>query len=138
LYIKKKYKYQPLLKDPLSWVNRLPHYAKDMKFCKTHSFDSWIIKDCYRKVIKRIIGFKPSMFNEYTKDINVIMRYENINNDFHNVLSKAGISFKSSIPVVNPTIERSNSDYAPYYSKLSKKLVEYVYYYDFKTYGYTF
>lgn len=138
LYIKKRYKYQPLLSDSLSWVNRIPHYAKDMKYCQTHSFSSWIFKSCSKKVIKYILGMKPSMYNYYTKGVDVVMRYENINKDFQEVLQKAGISFKSSIPIVNRTAEKTDINYRSYYSNFSRKLVEYAYYYDLKTYGYKF
>ena len=138
IYIKKRYKYQPLLSDPSSWVHRIPHYAQDMEFCKNHSFDEWIIKHYSKGVIKRILCLKPSMYNEYTKGVDIIIRYENINIDFQNVLKKIGISFNSSIPVINRTDERLNADYRSHYSKLSKKLVEFVLYNDLKSYGYVF
>jgi hypothetical protein len=132
LYIKKKYKYQPLLSDPLSWVNRLPAYAQDMKFCVDHSFNDWIMKSCAKKVIKRALGMKPSMFHEFTEGM------ENINHDFQNVLKAAGISSGASIPVVNRTSERVDADYREYFSPFSRKIVEYVYDNDLKTYGYSF
>lgn len=138
LYIKRKYKYQPLLSDPLSWVNRTPHYAKDMDFCKNHSFDSWIIKNYSKKIIKRFFGMKPSMFNAYTEGVDMVMRYENIHDDFKHVLRRVGIFSEMAIPVVNQTGERTNIGYRTYYSKLSKKIIEYIYYNDLTKFNYKF
>lgn len=138
LYIKEKYKYQPLLADPSSWVHGIPGYAKDMTFCRTHSFNSWIIKRHLERLLGRILGFKFSIFEDFTQGVDVVMRYENITKDFQNVLKKANISFRSSIPVVNPTTERPTADYRPYYSRLSRRIVEFVYDYDLNTYGYSF
>ncbi len=138
LYNKKRYKYQSLLSDPTSWVNRTPHYAKDMEYCKTHSFESWVMRTCTRKIIKRVIGFKPSMFKEYTEGLDMVMRFENLQRDLQDVLTKAGVSFHVSIPVVNRTDERKGTDYRAFYSNISRKFVEYAYAQDLKIYGYNF
>jgi hypothetical protein len=136
LYIKKKYKYDPLLLDQSSWVYRLPGYVEDMEFCKNHSFDSWILKNCSKKLIKRLIGFKPSLYHYYTDGVDIVMRYENLDKDFQNVLEKVGIKYKVKIPSVNKTNERTNSDYCSYYSLLSKMIVKFAFSDDFKSYGY--
>jgi len=138
LYIKKKTKYQPLLKDPNSWVNRLPNYAKDMEFCQNHSFNEWIVRKGLKGLIKRILLYKPSIFDEYTAKADILMRYEKLNEDFKTVLNQSGIEYDSQIPMINPTSEREHSDYRVYYSYLARKLVEITYYNDFKNYNYCF
>jgi hypothetical protein len=39
LYFKQRSKYQPLLGDRVSWVNRLPRYAKNMRYARAYSFN---------------------------------------------------------------------------------------------------
>src|SRR6266550_3800519 len=69
LYFKQKLKYQPLLADSTSWVNRLPGYAKNMRHARAHSFNRWVLRVSYRKLIKRLLGFRPSMFADYTRGV---------------------------------------------------------------------
>src|SRR5438270_9077761 len=51
LYFKQRLKYQPLIADPSSWVNRSIGYAGDMRYAQTHSFKQWVFKMSYRKLI---------------------------------------------------------------------------------------
>lgn len=138
LYLKKKYKYQPLLADSSSWVHRLPHYERDMRYCQHHTFESWLIKTCWKKSMKRFLGFTPSMYDNYTKRMDVVMRYENIQADFSEVLKRIGATTDLTIPIVNQTSERTYPDYQEYYSKYSRSLVRFVYHHDLKKYNYRF
>jgi len=138
LYVKKRSKYQPLLSDSASWVNRRPRYAADMKYCQTHSFNQWILKACSRKVIKRLLGFRASFFSEYVQGVDVILRYERIEEDLKVVFNESGITWKASIPTVNRTEERTDRDYRSYYSRLTALVVGFACSYDLKTYGYQF
>jgi hypothetical protein len=74
LYFKQRFKYQPLLDDPDSWVNRSPTYARNMKYAREHSFSRWVFRKCSRQLIKRFLAFPPSMFFDYTTRTYVIMR----------------------------------------------------------------
>jgi hypothetical protein len=138
LYIKKRYKYQPLLEDPSSWVHRVPGYARDMRFCSNHSFETWITRVCCKKIIQRTVGLKPSMYRSFTQGMDVVMRYENLQDDFKKVLTNANIDWDSSIPRINRTEEKKNTDYHTFYGKSSRKLVEFAYYHDLNSYGYSF
>jgi hypothetical protein len=138
LYLKKRYKYQPLLRDPWSWVNRLPGYAEDMRYCQIHSFNEWVLKVCHRKIVKRLLGFRPSMFSEYTRDMDVILRYEDIEKDLRDAFNKAGIAWKADIPNVNSTAERNGRDYRSFYSRSAAFVAGLAYSYDLRTYGYEF
>ena len=91
LYFKQRSKYQPLLGDPASWVNRLPGYARNMRYARAHSFNRWVLRVTYRKLIKRLLGFRPSMFAEHTRGVDIVMRYENIEADLDAVFRKAGM-----------------------------------------------
>jgi Sulfotransferase family len=138
LYLKKRYKYQPLLADSSSWVNRLPSYAESMRYAQAHSFNAWIFKTCYKKVIKRLLGFRSSMFPEHTLGMDVVLRYESIEEDLKDAFSRAGIEWKADIPKVNRTEERENRDYRSFYSWPAALVVGYAYGHDLRTYGYRF
>jgi hypothetical protein len=135
-YLKKRFKYKPLLSDPSSWINRLPRFAEDIRYCQTHSFNAWIFRLCSKKIIKRLLRNQPSMFADYTEGMDVVMRYESIEKDLDEVFKRAGISSKAEIPVVNRTDERNNRDYRSFYSRPAALMVRCAYSYDLKTYGY--
>jgi hypothetical protein len=137
-YLKKRLEYTPLLSDTSSWVNRLPRYAEDMRYCQTHSFNRWIFRLCSRKIIKRLLGYQPSMFAAFTRGMDVVMRYESIEKDLGEVFKRAGISVKAEIPVVNRTAERNGRDYRSFYSRPAALMVQCAYSHDLETYGYCF
>jgi len=138
LYFKQRSKYQPLLGDPASWVNRLPRYAKNMRYARAHSFNRWVLRVSYRKLIKRFFGFRPSMFADHTRGVDVVMRYESIEADLSEVFRKTGMGSKADIPVVNRTNERVNWDYRPCYSRVAELAVTLAYSGDLEMYGYRF
>jgi hypothetical protein len=135
-YLKKRFTYNPLLSDPSSWVNRLPRYAEDMRYCQTHSFNAWIFRMCSKKIIKRLLGDQPSMFTDFTGGMDVVMRYESIEKDLGDVFKRAGILSKAEIPVVNRTAEKNDRDYRSFYSWPAALMVRCAYSYDLKTYSY--
>jgi hypothetical protein len=139
LYWKQRSKYQPLLEDPNSWVNRIgPLYAKNMRYARTHSFNRWVLKKCRRQLLKRLFGVQPSMFCDHTRGVDVVMRYETIEKDLEGVFKRAGVSPKAKIPTVNPTEERKERDYKACYNRLTIAAVRLAFSDDFKTYGYQF
>jgi Sulfotransferase family len=136
LYFKQRLKYQPLLADSSSWVNRSPRYAENMRYAQTHSFNEWVLKVSYRKAIKRLLGLRASMFADHTLGMDGVIRYESIEKDFKEVFRKAGIPWKADIPNVNRTDERIDRDYRSCYSRLAAFVVGFAYSYDLKTYDY--
>jgi len=138
LYFKQRLKYQPLLGDPSSWVNRSFGYAGQMRYAQTHTFNEWVLKVSYRKLIKKLLRLRPSMFTDYTTGMDVVLRYESIESDLKTAFIRAGIPWKADLPKANRTDERSGGDYRSLYSQLSALIVGLVYAYDLKTYGYQF
>jgi hypothetical protein len=138
LYFKQRFKYQPLLEDPDSWVNRSPTYARNMKYAREHSFSRWVFRKCCRQLIKRLLGLPSSMFVEYTKGTDLVMRYESIERDLERVFQKLGVKPKATIPVVNRTDERPQHNYRSYYSKATALAVSVAFRDDIKAYGYEF
>ena len=138
LYFKQRFKYQPLLSDSSSWVNRTIGYAGHMRYAQSHSFNEWVFKVSYRKLIKRLLRIRASMFTDYTTGMDVILRYETIEKDLKETFSRAGIPWKADIPRVNRTNERAAGDYRSLYSRIAALTVRFVYAHDLETYGYDF
>jgi hypothetical protein len=136
LYFKQRFKYQPLLADPSSWVHRGPRYAGHMKYAETHSFNAWVFRVSYRKIIRRLLGLRASMFAEHTHGMDEIVRYESIENDLNEVFNRAGIAWKGNLPKINRTDERTERDYRSFYSQPAALAVAFANSYDLKTYGY--
>jgi len=138
LYFKQKLKYRPLLVDPASWVNRSAGYASEMRYAQTHAFNEWVFRMSYRKLIRRLLRGSASMFADYTRDMDVILRYESIERDLKEAFSRAGIGWKAEIPMLNRTEERTSGDYRSLYSRAAALTIGFVYAYDLKMYGYQF
>jgi hypothetical protein len=138
LYFKQKLKYQSLLADPSSWVNRSAGYAREMRYARAHTFNEWVFRMSYRKLIRRLLSGSASMFADYTRDMDVILRYESIERDLKEAFDRAGIPWKTKLPKVNRTDERSGRDYRKLYSHVAALTVKWAYDYDLKTYGYQF
>jgi len=97
-----------------------------------------VLRVSYRKLIKRFFGFRPSMFADHTRGVDVVMRYESIEADLSEVFRKTGMGSKADIPVVNRTNERVNWDYRPCYSRVAELAVTLAYSGDLEMYGYRF
>lgn len=138
LYFKQRLKYQPLLADPTSWVHRSPGYTKSMRYAQRDSFDKWVFRMCYRKIIKRVLGLRASMFADYTTGTDEVIRFESMDEDLKKAFDRCGIDWKAEIPSVNRTDERTDCNYRSFYSRPAALAVATAYSYDLKTYGYRF
>lgn len=158
-YVKRATKYQHFIQNSESWVHRLPSYIEDMEFCTQHSFDEWIekhyaglygsrfhrfkqnlLKNSSRNRLKKWLGVpvRPyTMYGDYTRDVDYVMRFEKLQQDFDFVLEQAEVPCKVTIPVVNQTDERSKN-YRDYYSDRSRAIVEYVFQHELKQFNYSF
>jgi hypothetical protein len=140
LYTKKRYKYASLLSDPTSWVHRFrkPNYVEDMKFCINHSFDAWIYRRFRMQIVNLLLGRgRINLYEPFTQGVDDIIRFENLQNDFHRILDKAGFKKSLRIPKINVTPNRKK-DYRQYYSKVSRIMVQFIHKNDLKEYRYRF
>lgn len=137
LYFKQRYKYQPLLADPASWVNRSPAYARNMRYAQEHSFGRWVLRKCAKQLLKRAQGCPPSMFCDYVDGVDMVLRYETIDEDLQQVFNLAGMG-KATIPSINRTDERPQRNYRSSYSRLTVTAVSMAYADDLKRWEYTF
>jgi hypothetical protein len=138
LYFKQRFKYQPLLGDAGSWVNRSPRYVDRMKYAQKHSFNRWFFRMSYRKVIKRLLLGRGSMYDDYTRGVDVVLRYENLEKDLREAFARAGIRWEADIPIVNRTDERPSRDYRAFYSRPAAAAARFAFSDDLKRYGYRF
>jgi Sulfotransferase family. len=138
LYFKQRLKYQPLLADPSSWVHRSPGYVRSMRYAQRDSFNAWVFRVTYRKIFKRLLGLRASMFADHTNGVNEVLRFESIEEDLKNVFNQAGIDWRAQIPSVNRTDEKTGHDYRLFYSRPAALAVAAAFSYDLKTYGYRF
>ena len=138
LYLKQRLKYRPLLADPTSWVHRSVRYARYMRYAERHSFNQWLLRVSYRKFVKRLLGIRASLFSEYTRGMDIILRYERIEEDLKETFRRAEIPWMADLPRVNRTDERKEQNYRSSYSALTQAAVRFIYAYDLKTYDYQF
>jgi hypothetical protein len=109
-----------------------------MKYAERYSFNGWFFKISYRRLVRRLLLGRPSMFEDYTRGVDVVLRYENLEQDLKDLFRRAGIPWKADLPVVNRTDERTGDDYRSFYSRPATLAARFIYSYDLKTYGYRF
>jgi hypothetical protein len=138
LYFKQRLKYQPLLADSSSWVYRCPGYVESMRYAQIHSFNAWVFRLSCKRIIKRLLGLRASMFAEHTHGVDNVIRFESMEEDLRKAFNRAGVEWKAGIPKVNRTDERTERDYRSLYSRPAAVATTFAYSYDLKKYGYRF
>lgn len=133
LWVKKRTTYQPLLRDPESFVNRLPGFAQDMEWVMSHSFDEWIERE-YGHIDD---GRERHLYGPFLDSADVVMRFERLQEDFARVMREVGVHPVEPIPLANRT-EGRESDYRTYYGHAARATIERVFHADLERFGYRF
>lgn len=134
LWHKQANAYQPLLDDPESFIHKQPDFKRDVIVARDQSFSEWIE---YR--------FAPALektprhlYAGFINRADIVMRYENLQEDFDDVLQKLGAAVTShEIPIFNTT-EGRERDYRQYYDSRAVDLVSRVFAKDLERFGYEF
>jgi len=140
LYVKKRETYhgERFLKDPNSWVHKTRGFVEDMEFCRTHTFDEWLVKryavSTWDKLLRR---GRRSLSGKYTEGVAVVMRFERLQEDFEAMMRGLGVRGDVTIPSINVTQQR-RARYQDYYTPAGRQLVEYVFQHELERYGYSF
>ena len=150
-YVKMRSKYVPLLDDPDSFVHRTPQYLESMRRAADMDFEDWVraryVGRSWRQVTRRSTVRSPlrwllsgwagprHMYGEFIRDADVVMRYEQLQDDFDAVLARLGVQ-PIAIPTWNVTEEKG--DYRSYYTPSARRLVEHVFRPDLDRFGYDF
>jgi len=138
LYVKKREKYQERLNDPNSWIHRIRGYVEDMEYCRTHTFEEWLTKRYAVSRLDALLGRgRRSLYGRYTDGVEVVMRFERLQQDFESVMRRLGVEGDVTIPNVNPTPQRS-ATYQAYYTGKARQIVAHVFKHELEQYGYSF
>lgn len=138
LYFKMHRGYQSELDDPESWVYKVPGYAEDLKLIREMTFEQWLNRfypdlpfhlenpavNSFRRTFKAMIGRPTKAEDTFVEGVDFVMRFEKLQQDFAEVLRKAGVRNPPVIPLVNSTSSRSSKDYRSMYSPKTRRKVE--------------
>lgn len=131
LWTKKRYKYVGAkANDPNSIVNRLPGYKDDMEFIQNHTFSEWIEELFPRRK-------SPSVNLKHMQGVDQILRFENLQSDFSDMLNSLSIPREFEIPLYNQTKNRT-SDYREYYTPKARAVIETKFKEELDMLGYSF
>ena len=134
LWHKQANAYQPLLDDPDSWVHRQPKTKAGILFARDHSFPEWL-QDQFGPLLG---GPSRHLYAEFIRGVDRVMRYENLQEEFDNVLYHLGASDTGhEIPLFNVT-EGREKNYRTYYDESARDLVASVFGADLERFGYVF
>jgi hypothetical protein len=137
LYTKKATKYRSDVGQPDSWLHKVRGYVEDMEYCGTHDFNEWIQHRFARSALDRLRGRgRRRLYCHWVDGVDFVMRFERLQSDFDEVLRRAAVSVESQIPMTNVTSREK--DYRPYYSRASRRIVEYAYADDLARFDYHF
>jgi hypothetical protein len=138
LYVKNRTTYQDLLQKPGSFVQKRSNRQAAIQFCATHTFDQWIEHLYAPRLRDRLLGRAVrERVNRWVDGVDVVMRFESLQQDFDAVLRQAGVEGQFRLPWMNRTKKRKR-DYRSYYSERSQELVERAWRRDLERFGYTF
>ena len=118
-------------------MHRYDGYAQDIEYCRTHDFNQWIkaryasgLLDRWRHRGQR------RLYGPWANGVDFVMRHENLQTDFDEAMRRAGVGLDVEIPLVNVT-DRAR-DYRQYYSRASRRVVEYAFEEELTRFGYRF
>lgn len=137
-YIKNAKTWHAILDNPNAWIHRSKNRLRSMDYASKHSFSQWVRWHYGKAALHNFKERKKgSMYNQFVKRAGMLMRFENLQDDFLKVLESAGVKEKIEVPQYNVTKERKKH-YSHYYDFLSKAIVYYRFKGDFERYGYRF
>ena len=126
--------YEEQLQNKNSWVYRDPNFRhiirKEMELARRLGFEKWVALkygfiERTKRWVKYILPWKSGFplgreFLYFTSGVDYYLTYENLQEDFKNLLKSRGIEWNSMIPNINPTPLKQA--YRSYYTGDSKKL----------------
>lgn len=139
VYHKRRDSWAGLADDPDSWVHLDRAFGvKDLKAAAELDFTGWVARRYAGNPVRRaaIATGAFSMFRRFTRDADTVMRFEQVQDDFDDVLKAVGQT-RVEIPPFNSTMARE-PDYREYYDAASRRLVERAARWDLRTFAYEF
>lgn len=139
LYTKRRNTSDEFLHErPNFWINRTPRAMREVRYCRTHEFDEWVRRQYRLRAMLAALRIRQrGMYDRFTDGADVIMRFQCLEDDLNDVLSRVGVKQTVSLPRFNPTSGRPD-DYREHYSPSSRRIVERAFRADLERYGYSF
>ncbi len=122
LYIKKRFAYQNLRNDKTAFIHKIPNFDKDLDFVKNHTFSEWIIKN-YQKPYK--LKGKTRVNLKWAGGCDLIMKFENLDQEFESFSKRLGLDVKIDIPRKNIT-EGKKTEYREAYTNEAREIMEFL------------
>jgi len=132
---KKVHDYSHLLDDPDSWVHKSPNYAEGLRRAVGSTFAEWIAEQYDHKFKS---GRGASMNRNFIRDVDHVLRYETLEEDFREVAGHLDMGADIEIPRSNVTKGRRQKDYRSYYDEKTREIVASVFREEIDTLGYEF
>lgn len=133
LYTKITNQYVPLLDDPDAFVHRQPQMLADIRYAQEHSFSEWVVW----KYADMPQDRNRHLYGGFINDVDRIMKFEQLQQDFDEVMATLGVTEGTKIPVLNVTEGRPVS-YREVYDRKARSVVERVFSADLDRFGYCF
>lgn len=138
-YIKKSHTLPAKLNGPDAWPHSSRNRLRSIEYASSHSFSQWVKWQFGRTALRNFKEQKSgSMYARYARQATYMIRFENLQEDFSQVLKLVGVKEKIEIPHFNVTKERKEKKYKDYYDWMSRLIVYYRFGGDIRNYGYRF
>ncbi|MGL5873094.1 MAG: sulfotransferase family 2 domain-containing protein [Xenococcaceae cyanobacterium] len=133
-WYKKKFTYTQLLEQKNAFIHKKPGFLEDMMFIRDRSFSEWIVENYLRLAED---SHQRHLNGNYLAYTDRILRFENLNKDFQELLQEFNIPYPGDIPVINKT-EGKPTDYKQHYSSEAREIIEKAYCLDLEKFSYQF
>ena len=136
-YAKRRTQFAPLVDRPSTWIHRRKRMVRNTRYAFDHSFNEWV-RRVYRipfpkSLIRGRVFVRGTPFQD---GMDMVMRFEHLQEDFNKVLGQLGIE-PIEIPVFHTT-EGRQRDYREYYTPETRRLIETAYRPLLDRFGYAF
>ncbi len=133
-YIKNRQVYEGSLARPNQIMTDLR--VDHLRYCGTHRFDEWIEWRYTRPGILGRFKEQPIGRYEHTDGVDVILKFERLQQDFDALLARIGHDATIELPRVNVTADRR--DYREMYTPKTRRIVERAWAGELERFGYSF
>lgn len=133
-WYKKKYTYQKLLQQKNTFVHKKPGFVEDMMFVKENTFSDWILAEFKNLAEDNVERHLNGKYMDYADRV---IRFENLNQDFKQLMEEYDIPYFGEIPMLNKT-EGKPDTYQSYYTDEAKKIIQRAYALDINKFSYSF
>ena len=129
-------------RDASSWVHRSRGTAEIMALAAELDFSDWLVaahRGSWRhpwSKLRRDLPAPHHMYGEYLAGTDVVLRHEQLQEDFDRVLAQLGAP-RIEIPTINASAGR-DGDYRRYYTEPARELATWLFRPDLERFGYRF